>query len=41
MILHMKCRAILGLALAPVIEAGSGDVRMTEPFLDLGDVRLI
>lgn len=27
-ILHVKCRAILRLALAPVVEAGSGDVRV-------------
>jgi len=34
----MKCRAVLGFALAPVVETGSGDVGMAEPFLDLGDV---
>lgn len=37
----MKCRAVLRLALAPVVEAGSGHVGVAEPFLDLGDVRVI
>jgi hypothetical protein len=33
----MKCRAVLRLALAPVVEAGSGDIGVPEPFLDLGN----
>jgi len=37
----MKCRAVLGLALAPVVQAGSGYVGMAEPFLDLGNVTLV
>ena len=37
----MKCRAVLGLALAPVIEPGSGDIRMPEPLLHLGDIGLV
>ena len=37
----MKCRAVLGLALAAVIEAGCGNVRMPEPPLDLADVGLV
>lgn len=40
-IFHMKCRTIFRLALAPVVEAGSGDVGMAQPFLDFGDVRLV
>jgi len=28
----MKAKAILRLAFAPVVEAGSGDVSMAEPF---------
>src|ERR1019366_4249169 len=40
-ILHMKRRAVLGLAFAPVVEPGSGDVRVPEPFLHLGDIRLV
>jgi hypothetical protein len=31
----------LWLALAPVVEAGSRDIGMTEPFLHSGDVRLV
>jgi hypothetical protein len=37
----MKRLAILWLALGPVVEAGSGDIRVPEPFLHLGDVRLM
>ena len=37
----MKRGAVLGLAFAPVVERGGGDVGMTEPFLDLGDIRLV
>ncbi len=40
-ILYVKCRAVLGLALAPVVEASRGDVGVPEPFLDLGDVGLV
>jgi hypothetical protein len=37
----MKCRAVLGLALAPVVEAGSRDVRVPELLLHLGDIGLV
>ena len=37
----MKFRRILRLALLPIIKPGSGDVRMAQPLLDLGDVRLV
>ena len=37
----MKYRAVFRLALAPLAEAGRGDVRMTEPLLHLGDVCLL
>jgi hypothetical protein len=40
-ILYVKCWGILRLALAPVAEAGSGDVRFSEPLLDLGNVGLV
>jgi hypothetical protein len=29
--LHMKCRAVLWLALAPVVEGGSGDIGVADP----------
>jgi len=34
-IVHVECRVVFGLALAPVLEAGSGDVRVAEQFLHL------
>lgn len=37
----MKCRAVLRLAVPAVVQAGSGDIRVAEPFLDFGDVRLV
>ncbi len=37
----MKCRAVFGLALAPVVEAGSGNIRVSQPLLHFGDVRLV
>lgn len=40
-ILHMKCRAVFRLALAPVMEARRGHISMAEPFPDLGDVRFV
>ena len=40
-ILYMKCRAVLRLALAPVVEAGGGDVGVAEPLLDFGDVGFV
>lgn len=36
-----ECRAVLGLAVAVVVNAGSGDVSVAEPFLNLGDVGLV
>jgi hypothetical protein len=41
LVLDMERGTVLGLALAPVIEAGSGDIGVAQPFLDLGDVRLM
>jgi hypothetical protein len=41
LILYMERGVVFGLALAPVIETRSGDIRVAEPFLYLGDVRLI
>jgi hypothetical protein len=40
-ILHMKCRAVFGLALAPVVEAGGADVGVAEPLLDFRDVGIV
>ena len=40
-VLHVKCRAVLGLALAPVVEACRGDIGVPEPFLDLCDIGLV
>jgi hypothetical protein len=40
-ILHMERRAVLGLALAPVIETRSRDIGVLEPFLDLRDIGLV
>src|SRR6202043_653163 len=34
-ILHMEGRAVLRLAASPIVEAGGGDIGMSEPFLDL------
>ena len=39
--LYMKSRAELRLALAPVVETGSGNVPVAEPLLHLDDVRLV
>ena len=41
LILHVKTQAVLGLALASVIEPGRGDIRMAEPFLHFRDIRLM
>jgi hypothetical protein len=41
LVLHPECRAVLGLALAPIIEPGRGDVRMAQPFLHFGDVGFV
>ena len=40
-IFYMKCRAVLGLALARVVETSSGDGGVAEPLLDLGDVGFV
>jgi len=40
-ILHMERRAVSGLALAPIVKAGSRDVDLPEPFLNFGDVSLV
>ena len=37
----MERRTVLGLALAAVVEARGGDVGVSQPFLDLGDVGLV
>jgi hypothetical protein len=38
LVLHMEHGTIFGLALTPVVEPGGGDIGMTQPLLDLGDV---
>src|SRR5579883_1210571 len=38
-ILHMKCWAAFGLALAPIVDAGGGDIGVPDPRLHHGDVR--
>jgi hypothetical protein len=40
-IFHMKCRAVLRLAITPVVEAGSGDVGVTQPILNFGNICLV
>lgn len=40
-ILYVERRAVLRARLAPVVQPGRGDIRVTEPFLDLGDVRFV
>ena len=40
-ILYVKRRTILGLALAPIVEAGGGNVGMSQPLLDFGNVGLV
>src|SRR5258708_1610997 len=40
-ILYMECRAVFGLALAPVVEAGGGFICMSHPPLYLGDVGFV
>jgi len=41
LIAHLEGRRVLGLHFAPVVDAGGGDVGVTEPLLDLGDVGLV
>lgn len=41
LIAHFKSRRILGLNFTPVVNAGRRYVGMPEPFLDLGDVRIV
>ena len=38
---HPECRAVLGPAVAPVVEAGGADVAVAEPVLDASDVGLV
>jgi hypothetical protein len=38
---HPEGRAVLRPRLAPVVKPRRGDVRMAEPFLDLGDVGFV
>jgi len=40
-ILHMKCRAVLGVALAAVVETGSAHIGVSEPLLHFGNVSLV
>jgi hypothetical protein len=40
-IVHLESGAILRPSLAVVVDAGSGDVGVAEPLLDLGDVGLV
>ena len=41
LIFDMKRGAVLRTRLSPIIEAGRGDVGVPEPFLHLGNVRLV
>ena len=41
LILHPERGAVFGPHLAPVVEPCRGDVRVAEPFLDLGDIGLV
>ena len=41
LIFHMEGRTVLRARLAPVIEASLGNISMAEPFLHLGNVRLV
>ena len=40
-VIDLECRAVLRARLAVIIDAGRGDVGVTEPFLNLGDVGLV
>jgi len=40
-ILYVKRRAVLRLALAPVVEAGSRDIGVTKPFLHFCDISFV
>jgi hypothetical protein len=40
-VIDLKCRTILRARLAVIVDAGSGDVGVAEPLLDLGDVGLV
>lgn len=39
LVVYSECRAILRFRLPPIVEFGRRNVGMTEPLLDLGDVR--
>jgi hypothetical protein len=39
--LHMECRAVLRLALTPIVETRRRDIRMSQPLLHLRYVRFV
>jgi hypothetical protein len=39
-VIHLECRTVLRARLAVIVDAGSGDVGVPEPFLHFGDVGL-
>jgi len=40
-VINLERRTILRAGLAVIVDAGGGDVGVTEPLLDLGDVGLV
>jgi hypothetical protein len=40
-IMHLEGRAVLGPRLAMIVNAGSGNIAVAEPLLDLGDIGLV
>jgi hypothetical protein len=41
LVIHLESRTVLRTCLAVIVDAGGGDVGVTEPLLDLGDVGLV
>lgn len=41
LVAHLECRRILRANLSAVVDPRGGDVGMAQPFLNLGDVRLV
>ena len=40
-VIDLECRTVLRARLVVIVDAGGGDVGMTEPLLNLGDVGLV
>jgi hypothetical protein len=40
-VFNPECRTVLGLALAPIVEAGGRDIRVSQPLLHLGDIGIV